>query len=239
MPQKPLPDLRGKRPDEQALQHIKVSTKHLPPNNQENYYKRANMLRKRRYRTRDAMIYRAWLLAEDKTAEVKSLAERWGINEKRILKIVCDQRDLGSTVAAFKAEVEAIRMVKAGQAVTDADEYWQHLHDYIRHLVDLKEGGQKSVMVEETIQDGDKTFNKTVNVPIDEAISRAYEMRAKAAKMTSESLANYLGRPQQDVNIKDSNIIVMEADAEFRRQFSKIVCNKQVDAEYEVEGEAS
>ena len=93
-------------------------------------------------------------------------------------------------------------------------------------------------MVEETVQDGDKSYTKTLNVPIDEAISRAYEMRTKAMKMTSESLANYLGRPQPDVNIKDSNILIMEADAEFRRQFSKIVGNKQVDAEYEVEGEA-
>ena len=232
-------DLTSQRQDMQALNHIEVSTKNLPPNNRENYLRRQNAIRKRRYRTRDAMIYRAWLLAEDKTAEIKSLSERWAINERQILKIVCDQRDLGSTIAAFKAEVEAIRMVKAGQVVTDSDEYWQHLHNYIQHLTDLKEGGQKSVMVEETVQEGDKTSTKTVNTPIDEAISRAYEMRAKAMKMTSESLTNYLGRPQQDVSIKDSNILIMEADADFRRQFSKIVGNKQVDAEYETEGESS
>lgn len=234
-----LPNLRARRKDEQALNHVKVSTKHLPPNNQENYLKRQNMLRKRRYRTRDAMIYRAWLLAEDKNAELKSLAERWGINEKRILKIVCDQRDLGNTVAAFKAEVEAIRMVKAGQVVTDSDEYWQHLHEHIQYLIDLREGGETSVWVEETVQEGDKSFTKTQNIPITEAISRAYELRTKAMKMTSESLANYLGRPQQDINIKDSNILVMEADADFRRQFAKIVGNKQVEAEYQVEGESA
>ena len=236
MPKHNLPDLSSQRPDAQALNHIKVSTKHLPPNNRENHFKRQNMIRKRKYRTRDAMIYRAWLLAEDKTVEVKSLA---GINEKRILKIVCDQRDLGNTVAAFRAEVEAIRMVKAGQAVTDADEYWQHLHEYIQHLVDLREGGTTSVWVEETVQEGDKEYTKTQNVPIVEAISRAYEMRLKATKMTSESLSNYLGRPQQDINIKDSNILVMEADADFRRHFAKIVGDKQVEAEYEVEGETT
>lgn len=213
-----------------ALETIKVSTKGLPPNTRENYLLRKQLLRTRRRKTRDALIYKNWLKADDKQAAVAELGERWSLPPGKIGTIIATQRDFGVEVATYAAEIEAIRQVKTDQVLEDADESWNYLNSYIQHLFDLKAGGETFIPVEETITDGrtDKEGcdlppeTKTKNIPLDEAIKRAYQMKAQLAKMDSETVANYIGRPSSGVNIKDSNVLIIEADNEFKKHFEKV-----------------
>lgn len=240
-------DFRNLSDSERALESVKVSTKGLPPFSVENSKFRRRTIRNRRRNTRNALIYRDWLKAEDKSQAVKSLSERWGLGFKRIAKIIADEREFGVSVATHAAEVEAIRQVKTDQTLQDADEYWEYMQDYIAHLVGLKAGGHTSVWVEETTTTGkvskegaDLPEVKTKEIPIDDAIKKAYQLKAQAAKMDSETLTNYIGRPA-GINIKDSNVLIVEADEEFKKHFQKVTGKNEeiIDADATVVDSAS
>jgi len=229
-----FPDTTTLSDSQRALQTVKVDLKGLPAKTRENYLFRKGLLTKRRRNTRNALIYRSYLQADDKTQAVADLCERWSLSEKRIHGIITKQRDFGVEALAFKAEIEAIRQVRTGQVIADADEYWEYLQGYLYHLFDLKAGGETHVWVEETVtsertdKNGDPIPDETKkkSIPVDEAIKRAYQLKAQASKMDADTLSQYIGKPNNTINVGDNSLVVIEANEEFKKQFDKLTGKK-------------
>lgn len=187
--------------------------------------------------TRDALIFKQWLKADDKEKAIEEIAEKFGLRYPgRIRSIIKKQRQTGAAVAMYAAEIEAIRQIRSAQVLNAGDTAQAELDELYRYYCDLRDNKHEWVATKIVTKTGDKTEESVETIPIHEAITRVLEMKLRRYKQESEALEVYSGiRATKPYEGAGRARIVIEADTEFLREWNRIANMKSKPTEIEVE----
>ena len=178
---------------------------------------------KRRRRVRDSRILRDWLAAEDKEAEIRLQAERWGLTEGRIRGIVEKMNHSGAVVAHMVADVEVLRQVKRDETIRDARQYRDELSGQIAFWEEKRQAGEKWADIEMSDAEGGKYSGTTTKkVPILGHIKALKMELAKSHQLEADALSQYIPKPAQEV-LHKGVMVHVEATKEFKEQFSRFM----------------
>ena len=220
------------RPDKTALKTIKVSDKGLPTGFPAIMYARE----KRIEATRNALIYRDWLKAEDKAAEIELLAERWGLRANTICRHVDElQKGDRPIIAHMLAEITILRQVKGEEVLRDGMQHRSELDAQIERYEELRAGGKEFLIVEQTDDSGGKEglTVKKKKLPIDTILAGLYADRLKSQEMEAKALANYIPRPVQE-HSGHIDLQILPPDTVFKEEFDRMEKLQRVETDAEV-----
>lgn len=201
---------------EKALKTIKPSDRGLPKTWPALQYAR----KRRQYQERDGRILLAYLKADDKDAEINRLADIWNLQPGHIFNIVKKAKADPSRVAPeFLTKIEAYRLLKREQIMTDAEEFRCELAAQIHALEEARADGEKWAEIEFEDKTGDREGTKTKKMPINDALKhlkaemvKSHEQEGQAIKpFTEES-----DRPSQHLHVH------LQADKDFRYEFDRM-----------------
>lgn len=210
-----------------ALNAISVSERGLP----KEWPFLVDARQKRQRRERNSRIYCDWLAAEDKNAEVASLAERWALAPGKILSIIEKMKTEGSVVPHMAAKAEVLRQQKREQVLSQGQEYRDELEAQIAQLDEWRESGDTWVDIEEVEDVGSKQSGvKTRRVKISTEIARLRKEILRSQKEEAEALALYVTKPTE---VQDHRHFVIDATEEFKEILNR--GREVVDVEAEVE----
>lgn len=195
----------------------------------------------RQMATRDALIFKQWLKADDKEKAIEEIAQRFGFRSPgRVRSIIKKQRETGAAVAVYAAEIEAIRQIRSAQVLNAGDQAQAELDELYRHYCDLRDNGHEWIVTKIVTKSGDKTEESVETIPIHEAITRVLEMKLRRYKQESEALEVYSGiRATKPYEGAGRARITIEADAAFLNEWNRMraMANKSIETEIVVDEE--
>jgi len=195
----------------------------------------------RQMATRNALIYKAWLKADDKEGAIRDWAKtkKFGLcRQGDIRRILREQRESGAAVALYAAEIESIRQIRSAQVLNAGDTAQAELDELYRHYCDLRDSGHEWVATKIVTKSGDKTEESVETIPIHEAITRVLEMKLRRYKQESEALEVYSGiRATKPYEGAGRARITIDADAAFLSEWNRLAAMKNQPIETEVEVE--
>jgi len=193
----------------------------------------------RQMATRDALIFKRWLKADDKEKAIEEIAEQFGFRSPgRIRSIIKKQRQTGAAVAVYAAEIEAIRQIRSAQVLNAGDTAQAELDELYRHYCDLRDNKHEWVATKIVTKSGDKTEESVETIPIHEAITRVLEMKLRRYKQESEALEVYSGiRATKPYEGAGKARVIIEADAAFLSEWNRIAQMKSRPIETNIEVE--
>lgn len=208
------------RPDKVALQTVRISEKGLPKDYPAVMYARTD----RRTNTRNSIIWRDWLRAEDKTAEIALLSERWGINQGSICRLLDDMKNGDRPIIDHMlAEITVLRQSKTEETLRDGMEHRSELDAQIARYEKLREAGEDFLVVEQTDDEGGKTglTVKKKKLPIDTILAGLYTDRLKSQEIEARVLSQYVPRPVQE-HSGHIDLQVLPPDTIFKEEFDRM-----------------
>lgn len=217
------------RPDKTALKTIKVSEKGLPDEFPAVLWARE----KRIDATRNGLIYRDWLKAEDKTAEIALLSERWGINQGSICRLIDDViKGDRRIISHMLAEITVLRQTKGEEVLRDGLQHRSELDAQIDRYEKLRDSGEQFLIVEQTDDESAKfgLSVKTKKLPIDTILSGLYADRLKSQEMEGKALANYIPRPVQE-HTGHIDLQILPPDTIFKEEFDRMEKMQRVETD--------
>lgn len=227
-----LKEVNAIRQDKTALNTIKISEKGLP----KSWPAIVNARTDRQVATRNALIYRDWLKAEDKPAEIELLAEKWGMKTSTICKHL-DELKEGSRFIIFHmlAEITVLRQIKAEETLRDGMAHRSELDNQIEHYEKLRAGDQEFVTVERIDDENAKIglTVKTKKIPIDAVLRDLYADRLKSQETEAKALANYIPKPIQE-HSGHIDVQILPPDTIFKEEFDRMEKLQRIDADAEV-----
>ena len=193
----------------------------------------------RQMATRDALIFKCWLKADDKEKAIGEIAEKFGFRSPgRIRSIIKKQRETGAAVAVYAAEIEAIRQIRSAQVLNAGDQAQAELDGLYRQYCDLRDSGHEWIVTKIVTKSGDKSEESVETIPIHEAITRVLEMKLRRYKQESEALEVYSGiRATKPYEGAGRARVTIEADAAFISEWNRIADMKSKPIETEIEVE--
>lgn len=189
--------------------------------------------------TRDALIFKYWLKADDKEKAIEEIAEKFGLRSPgRIRSIVKKQRETGAAVAVYAAEIESIKQIRSAQVLNAGDQAQAELDELYQHYCDLRDKGHEWLAIKIVTKSGKDSGESVETIPMNEAITRVLEMKLRRYKQESEALEPYSGiRATKPYEGAGRARITIEADAEFIREWNRIgdMKGKPIETDVEVE----
>jgi hypothetical protein len=220
------------RPDQIALRTIKTSEKGLP----DGFLPILRTRESRQVATRSALIYRDWLKAEDKGAEIELLAEKWGLKVSTICRHLDElKRGDRPIIAHMLAEITVLRQIKGEEVLRDGIQHRSELDNQIERYEKLRDSGEQFLIVEQTDDEGGKEglTVKSKKLPVDTVLAGLYADRLKSQEMEAKALANYVPRPVQE-HSGHIDLQILPPDTVFKEEFDRMEKLQKIEEDAEV-----
>ena len=216
---------------QRALQTVKISKKGLPKEYPALRYARGC---RQRY-LRNSIIFRDWLKAKDKNAELRVLSQRWGLSIGRLCSIIEKVKTTGAIIPAMALEVTVLRQVKTEETLRDGQAHRSELDGQIEYYEGLRDAGETFLTVEITEDSGGKNgdLTKEKKLSINKTLVDLYAERLRSHETEGRALAQYTSRPVQE-HVGKIDLQILPPDTVFKEEFDRMEKMQRVEVGAEV-----
>ncbi len=209
----------GVSENKKVLSRMPIKGKNLPSDPR----RRQWAIEREQRSVRDSIIYREWLLSDDKEGAYVSLAERFGFTRPGDVKrLIEKQRKNGVGYPQIAANIEGIKQARAAKVIRDAEKAQVDFDMHLDKLYEAQADGEEWVEVE--FFDGKNKYTKSI--PIDTAIKMVHFDKMRMYRQEAENIEAYSGvkaTMATEEKIKAGQArFSMQVTAEFLREWERL-----------------